>query len=120
MNEGEGTSSKDVGKPRAMVDRRCPRDLGQGGKGFVVVGGKKQLITAGGSQILQNSGASNLLKEDQVGVVLLEEGRETSQIASTAGVERQKREERARLLPIVPISRRHRGKRQKCAETQEK
>ena len=107
MNEGEGTSSKDVGKPRAMVDRRCPRDLGQGGKGFVVVGGKKQLITAGGSQILQNS-------------VLLEEGRETSQIASTAGVKRQKREERARLLPIVPISRRHRGKRQKCAETQEK
>ena len=91
MDEGEGPNSKDVGKPRAMIHRRCPRNLGQGSKGPIVVGREEQLVTAGGSQSLQHCRACNLLKENQVGVVLLKEGRETSQVTSAAGVERQKR-----------------------------
>ena len=65
------------------------------------------MVAAGGGKCLEGGGKAQLLEKNQVGAVAVKQGGKAGKVASPIGVKGEDSEERGRLLPIMPMSRRH-------------
>ncbi len=107
VDEGERTNGDEVGVAR-QENGGGGGQRGKGDQGAVGGGTGEDCVAASGGKGLKRGRKAQLLEKNQVGAVAVKKGGEAGEVAPPIGVKGEDSEERGWLLPIVPMSRRHR------------
>ena len=86
VKEREGATLQEVGKPRAVIHRRRPRNSREGGDGTAIKGGGEDGIASPRGKTVEGRGRTDFLKENQVWTVLAEKSGQAAEVMAFASV----------------------------------